>query len=214
MLAKAWFRTGQPAVPEELLSLLRSHGLTRNLIIDLGMPECVTELAKFPGENRNSDMILVGRSDGRPVVVAVEAKADEEFGPVIGAYCDSKAHTASNVPKRVQGLLTALLGADRRFAECHELRYQLVHGCAAALIEAKHHGADMAVFVVHEFLTGPGLRAKRVRRSARDWDAFLRMFDGARSPTQVGGLAGPFLVPGGGRVPPRLPVLFGKVLSR
>jgi hypothetical protein len=42
-LAKAWFRGGTLTVPEELLAALHSHDLTRNLVLERGWAEKVTE---------------------------------------------------------------------------------------------------------------------------------------------------------------------------
>jgi hypothetical protein len=210
-LAKAWFRTGVAAVPEELKRVLDSHELTRHLVVESVAPECVTVLDDFPGENRNHDLVLSGRSGTRRVVVGIEGKADEAFGEVLGTYYDGKQGTRSNVPRRVEQLVGALFGSAR--VEWRRLRYQLVHGCAATLIEANRRQADVAVFVVHEFLMPGATKPEKVKQNAEDWATFLHALDPTGSLLRPGGMSGPFTVPGGGRVPGSVPLLVGKVTT-
>jgi hypothetical protein len=208
-LAKAWFRTGVAAVPEELVRLFDSHELTRQLVVESVTPECVTVLDDFPGENRNHDLVLSGRSGARRVVVGIEGKADEAFGEVLGTYYDSKQGTRSNVPRRIEQLVGALFGSGG--SEWRRLRYQLVHGCAATLIEANLRQADVAVFLVHEFLIPGATKPKTVKQNSEDWATFLRALDPSGDLLRPGGMSGPFKVPGGGRVPGTVPLLVGKV---
>lgn len=210
-LAKAWFRTGVAAIPEELTRLLDSHELTRQLVVEAVTPECVTVLDDFPGENRNHDLVLSGRSGTRRVVVGIESKADEPFGEVLGEYYDGKQGTRSNVPRRVEQLVSALFGVAG--SEWRRLRYQLVHGCAATLIEANLRQADVAVFLVHEFLIPGATKPEKVKQNADDWAAFLHALDPSGNLVRPGGMSGPFKLPGGGRVPGSVPLLVGKVTT-
>jgi hypothetical protein len=207
-LAKAWFRSGALACPDELLSALRAHELTAELVLDQGWPERVTALDVFPGESRNHDLLLRGRSGQRSVVVGLEAKAGESFGPLIGEYLKSRP-AASNVPNRIDGLRKALFG-ETGPPGFSELRYQLVHGCAATLIEARQLDAQVAVFVVYEFQAPAAVEA----RNARDWKAFLDAMSATGQRPSATGLSGPYRVPGGGRVPGDIPLLLGKVKAR
>jgi hypothetical protein len=165
-LAKAWFRKGVGAVPEELAGLLGSHETTRDLVVESATPECQTSLDKFPGETRNHDVVLFGHAGTRQVVIGLESKADEPFDRVLGEYYDMKKGTSSNVPRRIEQLVGALF-ASRGAVEWRGLRYQLVHGCAATLIEAKLRHADVAVLVVHEFLIPGATKPENVERNAR-----------------------------------------------
>ncbi len=53
-LAKAWFRTGVAAVPEELTRLIRSHELTCDLVVESATPEGLTALDEFRGGTRTT----------------------------------------------------------------------------------------------------------------------------------------------------------------
>ena len=77
-LAKAWFKnSGSPAIPPGLERLLESHPFTQKLSI-----EAVIGESKIPldaGRPRHADLILRARVAESPVLIHVEAKADEPF---------------------------------------------------------------------------------------------------------------------------------------
>lgn len=211
-LAKAWFKTGVPRVPEDLKALFQSHPATQYLVIEIGIPEMATHLDNFGGEQRNHDLILVGHVGGIRTLVAVEAKADEEFGLAIQEYRTSKLGTSSKVPERVDLLLGSIFGRPID-EELGRLRYQLLHGLGGALIEAKGQGAAQAVFVVHEFISDK-INQDKVDRNAADFERFVRTFPGWEETTiRAGTLIGPIQVPGGKFVPRDIPVLIGKATT-
>ena len=53
------------------------------------------------------------------------------------------------------------------------LRYQLLFGVAALLIEARRHGAQVCVFLVHEFHSAT-LSKTKLATNAADLQAFIR----------------------------------------
>jgi len=179
--AKAWLRGGVPAVPEELLALLNTYPLTEGFIGHRAVPEAIIRLDHLRGEHRNADMLLVGESQGRGVVVTVEAKVDEEFGSVIGDYYDSHPRPGSRVQDRIDGLAAAMFGRTLD-GELRATRYQLLHGAAATLVVAGMEGAGVAVFFVHAFKTDLCDPVKAERNRA-DWDRFVRLLDNASRST-------------------------------
>jgi len=213
-LANAWFPTpGSPSVPPELTALLDSHPHTRGMTLSVGHPEKTTALDDFAGGKRNHDLVLVGAAGGREVCVCVEAKADEPFGAkTVAQYLASVAGTRSNVPERIRLLCEALLGKaheeEQRFGQ---LRYQLLTAAAGTVIEAKGQTAQLAVFVVHEFLTDK-TRVENIDRNREDLDRFLAVLLGKRSfHLTPGRLHGPIMVHGGRFVPAGVPLLVGKI---
>jgi hypothetical protein len=77
-------------------------------------------------------------------VAAVEAKVDESFGPYVSDWLDgSPAKTAR------LSMLCGMLRLDP--VTCGDLRYQLLHRSASALIEAQRYHATKAVLIVHSF---------------------------------------------------------------
>jgi hypothetical protein len=211
-LAKAWFRTGTPQVPEELEGLFESHPATQSLVIERGIPEMQTRLDDFRGEKRNHDLILLGHAGSVSTLVAIEAKADEEFGPVIQDYLEKTKGTSSNVPHRIDLLSRSIFGRPID-EELGQIRYQLLHGLGGTLIEAKNQGATQAVFVVHEFISGNAAQ-ENVDRNAADFERFMHALSGGEEAVVSEGiLIGPIRVPGGEFVPADVPVLIGKVTT-
>src|SRR5262249_27910101 len=132
-LARSFLRSGRPNPPGELLALLRQH-FGEDVQLERAIPECITRLDDFPGEHRNCDLVLYGRFASDPLIVNIEAKADEPFGELTGEYYDQKGQAkrnraggrASNVPSRIENLASTLFGKfDDRV---RLLRYQLLHG--------------------------------------------------------------------------------------
>lgn len=155
-LAKAWFRDGVAAVPKEILAVMDTHEGTKDFVAHCAIAEKRTTLDDFPGNTRNNDVLITGfanhgLANRTLTIVAVEAKADESFGQTIGQYLRTiKKKPRSRVPKRIEMLSRFLFGKEPDEEIC-ELRYQLLHGLAAAVIEANEQKASQAVFLVHEF---------------------------------------------------------------
>ena len=208
-LARAWVGTGEISTPEDLTSLLESHPQWTDVELLEGRPEEETALDEFRGASRNADMLLIGERAEARVVISVEAKADESFGPAIGEYLTEKLkNERSNAPARIRNLTAAIFGTDPE--EVSGLRYQLLHATAGTLIAADQHGADQCLFLVHAFhgATDP----VKVERNEADLRAFVRKFGWERE-FDPGMIVGPFSVPGGGRVPGDLDLYVGEVAS-
>lgn len=212
-LAKAWLATGTPRMPDDLSALLKSNPATVGLVIDEAVAEMTTRLDDYRGGSRNHDLVLLGRAHGKTVLVAVEAKADEEFGRRIGEELTAgSAKPNSNIPDRIRLLSLSIFGRPID-ADIESLRYQLLHGFAGALIEAKNRQADLAVFVVHEFISSE-TRPANIARNKADFTEFIRSFAGlSRVSVEAGRLISGIRVPGGPYVPSDVPVLIGKVVT-
>jgi hypothetical protein len=141
-LARSWFRERHPSPPQELQELLeRTFGA--GITFFEAKPECIIQLDDFPGEHRNCDLVVSCKAGAEYIVINIEAKADEPFGDsTVGAYCDQKLNSPSNVPKRIENLSAALFG-KKPDAIIRSLRYQLVHSAAATLIEAHASKAQL-----------------------------------------------------------------------
>lgn len=213
-LARAWFRSGEARVPRELSALLESNSSTKGMVVERAIAEMPLRFDNFFGNPRKSDLVLFGHAgEGEGVLVAVEAKADEEFGPLIGHYRATNLGTASRVPDRIDQLVGSILGRIEMGGEEAGLRYQLLHGVAGALAEAGRRGLKRAIFVVHEFRSSR-LDIAKVHRNAADLDRFVQVLGRDDMQTvSAGKLVGPFGVAGGGLVPTGIPVLIGKVVT-
>ncbi len=214
-LAKSWFRT--PTIPWELKDLLENHPSTRGLVVDIGFLELETKLDSFPGKGRQSDLILLGRLNQQRMLIAVEAKADEPFGDTIEERKNKTQNPESNISERIDKLCLSIFGRKiDQDAKIKHLRYQLLHGLAGTLIEAKNQGAKLAVFLVHEFRS-PSLQFDRLLENSEDFKKFFRMFpDLNQIEIEPGVLYGPVQIPGDPErkfVPNDIPFLAGKIIT-
>ncbi|MFO0454146.1 MAG: DUF6946 family protein [Pseudomonadota bacterium] len=192
-LARAWFTAPQPVLPPEVRSLLESRAETRGSELLEGWPEWVTKLP-FPGEGRNHDLVAVGSTGARGLLLAVEGKVDEPFGDLVGSYWrKSKANSKSKAWKRIDTLLAAAFGPQASAAEkpWRNLRYQLLTALVGTAIEAAARECDIAVLCIHEFVT-EAAHPDKLEKNHEALAAYLEAL-GAPSP-KAGTLSGPFIV--------------------
>ncbi len=214
-LARAWFpEPGDPVVPGELSEMLASCDDIGDVEFHEGWPECPVALDDFPGETRNADLLLTGLCNFGPVIVSVEAKADEELGPTLAKQLSSAKSDASRIPERVENLCHGLFGrpydADPKL---DDLRYQLLTGSAGALIEALNHQAVAAVFCIHEFI-GAATDDLKLRRNEGDIGAFIEhLSSGEHRELKPGQVLGPFRARGSG-LSRRMSLYMGRAVRR
>ncbi len=134
--ALAW--EAAAGVPPEIAEVL--GGETELL---LAIPEHKVAL---PGGQRESqcDVFALVRVEGETCALSVEAKVNEFLGPTVEEWMDGAS------PGKVQRLrfICKLLGLE---PPPPELRYQLLHRTAAAVIEAQRFKTDRAAMVVQSF---------------------------------------------------------------
>lgn len=145
MLAHAW--EGADGFPDEVVRILGSGDaeVLRDLEFVAGFPEWQTPL---PGGRRPSQtdlMVLARNAAGQLVVIGVEGKVDEPFGPIVG---DWYAGATPGKQERL-GFLIERLGLEEK--DVLGLRYQLLHRTVSAVLEAERFGATTAVMLVHSF---------------------------------------------------------------
>jgi hypothetical protein len=215
-LAKRWFPCkGRPQIPDELTNLLNSHQDLKETIINEGIPEHKIKLDNFPGETRNTDLVLLGEKDDIVVSISIEAKADELLDKTIGEKLNIvERKPDSNIPERIDMLCQALFGSKpEEFSTLKSLRYQLLNGIAGALIEAKNRNADIALFVVHFFMSTE-LDQGKVDLNFRDYTKFIQLISNRPDLTiDYGSLIGPIRVEGGPFVPSNIPLYVGKIFT-
>ena len=217
-LARAWTTTGTPAIPPELAALLDTHPETRNLVPDQAIPELRIRFDTHRGEPRNADLALLGRAGNRTIALSIEAKADEPFGTTVAGTRKAAARRLTKNPrsaglKRLDDLLLSLL-PPRQPAQppADTLRYQLLTATAGTLAYARQHDADLAVLVIHEFVTDQ-TTDPRHQANARDLTAFLHRL-AAPFPSSHTTLQGPLPIPGPPLFPGSTPLLIGKAVTR
>lgn len=117
----------------------------RGLSMLLGIPG---RRVPLPGGSRSSqtDLFVLARSDDGLVVLCVEGKVDETFGPLVSEWLTEDASPGKH--ERL-AFLAGKLGIDEDAVG--SLRYQLLHRTASALIEAEAFDVRHAVMLVHSF---------------------------------------------------------------
>jgi hypothetical protein len=109
---------------------------------------------KGGGHASQTDLFVLARTrSGDLVTIAVEGKVDEKFDELVRDWLAAPQRDGTPGPtagrKARLSYLCALLEIDEDKAS--ELRYQLLHRTAAALIEADRFNARHALMLVHSF---------------------------------------------------------------
>jgi hypothetical protein len=191
-LAKSWIAG---AGPRSLGELFDSLDDTRGLRIEEAIAEAQVGFDEFPGGKRNHDLLIRGRCAAGPIVIGLEAKADETFGQTIATYRrDSLAVRAAgkttNAPERLEHLLQDVGDISlTRNPTFGDLRYQLFSGVAGTLAAAED--GELAAFVVPEFATDLTTEKKRLANRTTLAE-FVGDVTGAVAPDEDWWLLGPF----------------------
>lgn len=158
--AACWEAAGDHLPPELTAALTASRDPDlASLELLLAVPEWKTAL---PGGRRESytDVLALARNDRGLVVVAVEAKVDEEFGPTLG----EKRVAPSDGQRERLDYLDQVLHLDNPLPDA--IRYQLLHRTASAILTARLFHARTAVMLVQSF--------SPVGHGRKDFEAFSR----------------------------------------
>jgi hypothetical protein len=191
-LAKAWI---EGAGLRSLSELFESLDDTRDFQVEEAVAEAQIAFDDFPGGKRNHDLLIRGRCAAGPIVIGLEAKADETFGQTIATYrrdalAARTAGKTTNAPERLENLLQDIgnisLSRNPGFGD---LRYQLFSGVAGTLAAAQE--GQVAAFVVHEFATEMTTEKKRVMNGTALAE-FVGDVTGAVAPEEDWWLLGPF----------------------
>lgn len=147
-LATAW------SGPLDLLSAVATHPDLAGLAIHEATVEMKSTFDAHGGNSRNHDLVVrASTTDGKPVVICVEAKAGEPLGSTVAKQRKTAAkakqkNAKSKAEKRLHDLVDSLGHGDPRV---ESVRYQLLTAWAGTLASAA--GSKRAVLVVHEFRT-------------------------------------------------------------
>ncbi|MDA1138629.1 MAG: hypothetical protein O3B01_08605 [Planctomycetota bacterium] len=146
MSAAACWEDANPNLPAEVLAVL---GAANDLAIaDLELLAAIPEWeVALPGGATASqtDVLSLARNARNLVVLGVEAKVDEPFGPTLE---EKKAKATGGQLDRI-AYLESELGRTEPFPGA--VRYQLLHRSVSALLTARAFHAPVAVMLVHSF---------------------------------------------------------------
>jgi len=141
-LAHCWEAAG--GLPASVRGLFQASERFRDFELLVAIPELQVPL---PGGHRPSqtDLWLLGRLPDGLVSVAVEGKVSEPFGPTIAEW---QTDASAGKVERLAYLFDTL---HMQPPVAPELRYQLLHRTASALLMARRFHARHAVMLVHSF---------------------------------------------------------------
>ena len=199
--ARAWLEFSPGGLPPEIRQLLLSHTDFGPLVDWSAEPEAPVAFDSYGGEPANLDLLVHGRDRLGPLLIAVEAKADESFGGTLARTRDAASRRRTANPRskgldRLEDLAAAILGVPGdELSRIARLRYQLLTATAAGMAEAKRRAVSRVVLLIHEFVTGR-TSDDRHAANAADLDAFIRHISRGRVPElKAGSLCGPIALP-------------------
>ena len=121
--------------------------LFKNLELLLAIPEYKVE---FPGGTRSSqnDLFVLSKSGNELCTIMIEGKVDEDFGD---HTVKSWLKDASEGKEKRLNYLREVLNLE--LVNLNEIRYQLLHRTASAIIIAENFTANNALMLVQSFST-------------------------------------------------------------
>lgn len=144
-LADAWEKTANK-LPKEIQAAF-------NLSIELEDSEFLFALPEYkvslPGGSRASqnDLMLFSRNDRGLSVSAIEGKAKEDFDKLV---IDWLKNASEGKEKRLKFLMKTI--SIKNKSEILNIRYQLIHRLASAIIMAKKFHAKNAIMLIQSFI--------------------------------------------------------------
>ena len=160
-LAYCW--EAEPGFPRCVRRVFEDSGVDAFADIEMliGIPEHQTPL---PGGRRaaQADIFVLARNCHGLMAITVEGKVDEPFGPLVSDW------RSSDTPGKKTRLkfLCGVLGLE--LEQVDEIRYQLLHRTASAILEAGQYAASQAMMLVHSFSQDDA--------HVEDYASFLRLF--------------------------------------
>ncbi|TXS90790.1 hypothetical protein FV139_17605 [Parahaliea maris] len=161
--ASCW-ETARDQLPQDLRVTLEASEDPALLNLELlaAIPEWEVEL---PGGKTSSctDVMAIARNECGLVVLGVEAKVDEPFGPTLG---EKRRNASMGQQERIR-YLEAELHDGREMAD--EIRYQLMHRTVSAILTARAFHTATAAMIVQSFSADQAWR--------EDFEFFARALD-------------------------------------
>jgi hypothetical protein len=153
-------------IPKELATLFAhaEEPAIRDASLAIAIPEYKVGLAGGTRPSQN-DVFAILTSSGGLVAVMVEGKAREDFDDLLG---DWKKRTSPQGVKARLADIAKHIGLSTQIPD--EIRYQLLHRTASAIIEAKRFHAPFAAMIVQSFVSND------TENHYGDFCAFLRLY--------------------------------------
>ena len=149
-LAVSWefAQRSERGLPQEVARAIDSQSALEGARLLIALPEHKVAL-KGRGKPSQNDVWALLRKDDKYVSMTVEGKAGESFATTLGEWLVDGREGKRD---RLEHLCQVLQSGS---APPPELRYQLFHRTASAVIEAQRFGASFAVMIVQSFFEDP-----------------------------------------------------------
>ncbi len=150
--------------PKSVLTVFNQSGYELFHSIDflLGIPEHKVGFPPKGGRASQNDLYVIAKSQNELVSIAVEGKVNESLGPLISEW---SVDMSPGKQERLEYLINIL---DLTHKDLTNIRYQLLHRTASALIEAERFCAKHAVMLVHSF--------SQIHKWFEDYAEFVKLF--------------------------------------
>jgi len=152
-LAVSWERArrSERGLPSAVAALFDRHPKFKGASLVLGIPEHQVSLDGGGHPSQTDLWALLSIAGGGLVSVAIEAKAGEPFDKTVAEWL-AAGSPRSGRPARLRQL-QEVLALKPEVAP--QLRYQLLHRTAAAMLEARRFRAGSALLLVQAFADDP-----------------------------------------------------------
>jgi hypothetical protein len=178
-LANSWICKEDYKLPNEIKELFEKEEAIASVVLERGVAE---SSIKVPccSSKPCVDLLLFGNIIDnitcKPIVVGIEAKADESFGASrIGKYYNKmkSGNPRSSIPDFIEVLCSSLLGRKLN-ASLEKIRYQLLTDLAGTLVVANNTlpPAWLVMFIAHVFVSNC-CNDKKLLNNNNDWRFFL-----------------------------------------
>jgi len=159
-LANCWQEAD--GIPAEVKSVLSQEPIFKNIESIFVFPEYKVSLKGGEAASQN-DVWVLAEANSELVSIAVEGKVSEPFGDIIEKWYSKPS---DGKVERLEFLCNTL---GIKFPPPKDLRYQLFHRTASAIIQAKKFKAKYAIMLVHSF--------SEHNKWFEDYQRFLALFN-------------------------------------
>jgi len=148
-MAVSWEKAqeSERGLPEEMIKAMDRQPALSGARLLVAFPEHKVVL-KGRGKPSQSDVWALVLTEGGYLSMALEAKAGEPFGPTLGEWMKD---ASEGKHERLKSLCEILQVEN----PSSELRYQLFHRTASAVLEAQRFRAPLAAMLVQSFRNDP-----------------------------------------------------------
>lgn len=138
------------------------YDILQNLEILFAIPEYKVNLPGG-GHASQNDLFVLAKTNEQLITIMVEGKVSESFGPLVSEWYQSPS---AGKKKRLE-YLCKILNLDKE--KISNIRYQLIHRTASAIIEAGRFNAPNALMLIHSF--------SKNNEWFGDYDEFVKLYD-------------------------------------